>query len=102
MLKKIYQAIKPFIRNYYLMTGLFFVVWMVFFDSNNLISQLKNRNELKQLEKERNFFVEGIKENKALVEDLTNTEDFRAAEKYAREHYLMKRENEEIFLIVRE
>lgn len=99
-MKTFYQKIKPFIRNYYLMAILFFVVWMVFFDSNNMIRQVDSQTELSKLKKERDFFAEEIAKNKALIKDLTNTQDPRALEKYAREHYLMKRENEDIYLIV--
>ncbi len=99
-MKKIIEWLKPLVRNYYLMTALFFVVWMIFFDSNNVISQIRHRRELSELERERDYFVSEIARNKALVEQLTNPRDLKPIEKYAREHYLMKRENEEVFLIV--
>jgi cell division protein DivIC len=102
MFKKIFHFLKPLFRNYYLMVGLAFIVWMVFFDSNNLIVQFQNRRVLKNLVQQKQFYENEIIRNKAMVRDLTNPKDTRALEKYGREKYLMKRPNEEIFLIVKE
>lgn len=84
------------------MTGLVFVVWMIFFDSNNMISQYRNRRDLKELVQQKQFYVTEIAKNKTLVHDLTNPKDKSALEKFAREKYLMKKPNEEIFLIVKD
>jgi cell division protein FtsB len=102
MFKRIIDWLKPLVRNYYLMTGLVFVVWMIFFDSNNMISQFRNRRDLKELVQQKQFYVNEITKNKAMVRDLTNPKDKSALEKFAREKYLMKRPNEEIFLIVKD
>ena len=102
MFKKIINWLKPLVKNYYLMTGLVFVVWMIFFDSNNMISQYRNRHDLKELVQQKQFYVDEITKNKAMVHDLTNLKDKSALEKFAREKYLMKKPNEEIFLIVKD
>lgn len=102
MLKKIYHIIKPVIRNYYLITGIVFAVWMIFFDSNNIITQYRNRRELKQLMQEKDRYESEIARNKAIVQKLTDPADKRALEKFARENYHMKRPNEEIFLIIKD
>jgi cell division protein FtsB len=102
MFKKIFRFLKPVVRNYYLMTALAFIVWIIFFDSNNVISEYRNHNELKGLVQQKQYLESEIAKNKAMVHNLTNPKDLRAVEKFAREKYLMKRENEEIFLIVNE
>jgi cell division protein DivIC len=102
MLKKILHLVKRFLRNYYLPTLLFFVVWMLFFDSNNAMNQLNNRAELMQLLQEKEYYESEIAKNKAMVQSLTNPKDTRALEKFGREKYLMKKPNEEIFLIIHE
>jgi cell division protein DivIC len=102
MFKKIIHYLKPLVRNYYLMTGLFFVVWMIFFDSNNILTQRKNQKILKELVQQKEYLERGIASNKAMVRQLTNPKDQRALEKFARENYLLKRPNEDIFLIVKE
>jgi cell division protein DivIC len=102
MFKKIIIFLKPFVRNYYLMTAIVFIVWMVFFDSNNVITQLSNRRVLKDLMQKKRYYESEIAQNKMLVKQLTNQKDLRPIEKYAREHYLLKRPDEDIFLIIRE
>jgi len=102
MLKKILHLLKRFVRNYYLLTGVAFAVWMLFFDSNNMISQVRNRSELKALLQEKKYYQDETSKNKAMVQAITNPKDKSAVEKWGREKYLMKKPNEEIFLIIHE
>jgi cell division protein FtsB len=72
----------------------------MFFDRHDIISQVKLRKELKKLEEEKEFYLREIaKDSKNLNELLTNP---KTLEKFAREKYLMKKENEDIFVIVKE
>lgn len=80
--------------------GAFFVGWMIFFDTNSCISISKHRKELKEIRKERDYYTEGIKKNKELL-NLYKT-DRKALEKLAREKYLMKKDNEDVYLVVYE
>jgi cell division protein DivIC len=96
MLKKL----PPALRNFYIVTGLCFFVWMLFLDSNDLISRLKMSNKLRSLENEKEFYQEKIAEvEKDRKELMTNKE---LLEKFAREKYLMKKETEDIFIIQEE
>ena len=76
-----------------------FVVYISFFDSNNLLRQKDLLQELKKVEKERQYYLQEIKENQTTTNELLNNIDL--LEKYAREKYLMKRDDEDIFLIIR-
>jgi cell division protein FtsB len=100
MIKKIFKKIFSVLRNYYVLTIAFFIVWMVFFDTNNLLSQYDNKQELKELMLQKKYYLDEINKNKETTKDLTT--DLIHLEKYAREKYLMKRDNEEIYLIVRD
>lgn len=96
MLKKF----SPYFRNFYLVTGVSFLVWMTFLDSNDLISRVRMNSRLNALEDEKEYYLEMIKEvEKDRTELMTNKE---LLEKFAREKYLMKRENEDVFVIVEE
>lgn len=90
----------PYLKNKYLLTGLFFVVWVVFFDRNDLFSQYSYRQQLKKLENDKTYYLKEIEANKLVMDELMS--DPEHLEKYARERYLMKKENEDIFLIVEE
>lgn len=96
MLKKL----PPALRNFYIVTGLCFFAWMLFLDSNDLISRLKMSNKIRSLENEKEFYQEKIAEvEKDRKELMTNKE---LLEKFAREKYLMKKETEDIFIIQEE
>jgi cell division protein FtsB len=73
---------------------------MMFFDKNNVIQQIEMRQKLHQLENDKKYYTEEIiKDRQASEELLTSPE---ALEKLGREEYLMKRDSEDVFLIVRE
>lgn len=100
LLKKIQQYIPGYLKNRYVLTLLLFLVWMLFFDSNDIISQVKLRMELNRLEKQQVFYRTKIKEIKASKEELLN--DKATLEKFAREKYWMKKDDEDLFIVVPE
>ena len=87
-------------KNFYFIAGMLFLFWMLFLDTNDLYTQFKLRSQLKTLENEKEFYEEKIKEvEKERQQLLTDSE---ALEKFAREKYLMKKESEELFVVVQE
>ncbi|MDD2346265.1 MAG: septum formation initiator family protein [Bacteroidales bacterium] len=88
-----------YLKNKYIIALLIFLGYMLFIDSNNFIRQYNMLHELNKVEKEREYYLNEIQENKSTTEDLLN--DIEMLERYAREKFLMKREEEDIFLIVR-
>ncbi len=93
MLKKL----PPAFRNFYVVTGVLFLVWLTFLDSNDLISRFSMSSKLRSLENEKEYYQEKIREvEKDRKELMTNKE---LLEKFAREKYLMKKESEDVFII---
>jgi len=87
-------------RNKYFVVSVAFVVWMVFFDKNDLFSQYQYHSQLTKLKHERDFYQkETDKVHQELNELTTNKE---MLEKFAREKYLMKKDNEDVFVIVKD
>ena len=87
-------------RNKYFLCSLAFVVWMIFFDKNDLLSQYQYHQEVTRLKKERDFY---LKETARVSRDLDElTSNPQKLEKFAREKYLMKKDNEDVFVIVKE
>ena len=74
-----------------------FVVWMMFFDRNDMFTQIERKSELNELKQSKQYFEKQIAENRKFSKDLQFNAS--AIEKYARERYLMKRENEDLFII---
>jgi cell division protein DivIC len=87
------------LKNKYLVALIVFFVYMLFIDSNNLIRQYNMLHELSKVDKEREYYLKEIQENKSTTEELLNNPDM--LERYAREKFLMKRPDEDIFLIIR-
>lgn len=83
--------------NKYFIAFLVFAVIMLFVDHNNLFEQMARRQELKELEAKKKYYGEEIEKSKKQLSDLSN--DPSAIEKYAREKFYMKRDNEDIFLV---
>jgi cell division protein FtsB len=95
-----FQRLPFFLKNKYFYTILAFLVWMLFFDKNNFIYQAKLSSNLKDLNNEKEYYLNEIELNNAATNELiTNT---TTLEKFAREKYLMKRDNEDIYIIVDE
>lgn len=94
------QSILPYLKNKYVITVLVFFIWLLFFDNNDLIRQYNREQQLQELKEERNFYKERIEETRAELKALTS--DPEKLERFARERYLMKKKNEEIFVIVDE
>lgn len=76
------------------------MVWMIFFDQDRLIYQFKMRKTLYQLQKQQEYYQQEILKNRKLHQALTTDTAFM--EKHAREKYLLKKDNEVIYLIVEE
>ena len=95
-----FKKLPPVFRNFYVMTGLCFLLWMTFLDSNDLISRFSLGSKLRTLEDEKVYYQDKIAEvEKDRKELLTNRE---LLEKFAREKYLMRKETEDVFVIQEE
>jgi cell division protein FtsB len=91
------QLFPPFLRNKYLVTLSLFAIWMLFFDKNDFFTQLQRKKDLAEIEESKSYFAQKIDESKKFSRDMQN--NAAAVEKFAREKYHMKRENEDLFLI---
>ena len=86
-------------RNKYFLSALAFMVWMMFFDKNDMLSQYEFRTEVNKLQVEKDFYEQEIAHVKKDLDELTT--DLNTAEKFAREKYFMKKDNEDVFVIVK-
>lgn len=91
--------IPPFVYNKYLLATLCFIGWMLFFDKNDVFTQRQRTKELQALEQSRTYYKNEIAAERKFSDELK--QDPAAIEKFAREHYKMKRRGEDLFLIER-
>ena len=96
MLKKI----PSWLKNKYAITSLVFAVWILFFDQNNILTQAGYRSELNTLLTDSDFYKQEIETTSRMLQELSTNP--KSLEKFARENYLMKKENEEVFVFVQE
>ena len=85
-------------RNKYILTVILFFVWILLFDSNNLIARFKDLRELHKLKKEREYYIKHVEVDKHKLHEL-KTDDHNL-EKFAREQYHMKKPDEDLYIIL--
>ena len=85
-----------FISNKYLLILILFLIWMFFFDTNSFFIHNELNHDVNALEDNKEFYKEEIKRDKVFIEKM---KDSNEVEKFAREEYFLKKENEEIFII---
>ena len=83
-------------RHKYLITIVAFLVMIVFLDENSLIQRAKHRQEINALTSEIEKYRKQFEEDTQTLKELTDNPE--ALEKVAREKYLMKKPNEDIFI----
>ena len=83
-------------RNIYLIITLIFIFWMFFLDTNSWLRQIELQKDINLLKSKKKFYSAKITSDK---EHLKNLKNLDSLEKYARENFYMKRENEDIFII---
>jgi cell division protein FtsB len=92
------MKILRFFKNKYLTATLLLVVWICFFDRNDLISEIKLIGKIKHLKAEKKYYEQ---QTDVATEDLKELQTNPAnLEKFAREKYLMKKDNEDVYVIV--
>jgi len=94
------KKIPPLLKNRYTAVVLLFITYISFFDAHDLISQIEIKMELKEISEEIDFLDRDTESAKRQIKELTS--DKEELEKFAREQYRMKRENEEIFVLLKE
>lgn len=92
------KPIWKILLNKYVLGVIIFLAWITFFDENNLIQQSKKRNELNKMLEKKAYYETEIKKNEEATDELLYDRD--QLEAYGREKYLMKRDNEDIYLII--
>ncbi len=94
------KLILKWLKNKFVLAAIIFTVWISFLDENNLLERFQNLRELKQLKADREYYQEKIEEDTKRLNELKTDND--NLEKFAREQYLMKKDNEDVFVIVEE
>jgi cell division protein DivIC len=95
-----WQKLPTWVKSFYFLVGLGFLFWMFFFDAEDLVTQYKLRDKLRCLAEEQSYYLAQIEKLQQDRKELANHEDL--LEKFAREKYFMKKETEDLYVIVSE
>ena len=96
--KDLLDKIPTPLKNRYVLCAIALLTWITFFDSFDLFTTVKNQQLLSKMEEQKEWYQEQIIETRADLHQLNS--DGAMLEKFARERYLMKRDVEDIFVLV--
>jgi len=92
------RKILKYIGNFYVLSTLLFLFWVIFIDSNNLILHSRLTKKLWDLEKQKEYYQEKKHQIQSEREELLSNDEL--LEKFARERYLMKKPTEDLYVVV--
>lgn len=87
------------LKNKFFLVTIAFIAWLLFLDKNDLYSQYTKHNQVVELQKQRNFLLKQTTQVSKDLDELNSNP--QKLEKFAREKYLMKKDNEDIFVVIR-
>lgn len=94
-MKKLFEIV----RNKYLLTTIGIIVWLLFFDKNDVFSQMELMGRLNKLRADKTYYLAEINNNRKAIEELKTNK--KSLERFAREKYLMKRDDEDVYVFVK-
>ena len=94
------EKIPPILRNKFLWLFVLYFLYLLFINQNSLISQVRLALRLRDLEKEEQYYRKEIQQVESDMKELFSGVD--EMEKFAREHYWMKRDSEDVYIFMEE
>ena len=96
-IRNIINKIPTPLKNKYILTLVFFAFWIIFIDDYNLIKQHQLQKNVDALEDQKEYYISEINKDSTELYHLQNTKEEQ--ERFAREKFLMKKDNEDVFII---
>ncbi|MCI5982731.1 MAG: septum formation initiator family protein [Marinilabiliaceae bacterium] len=95
--KDLRETLATLVRNPYVVSVLIFLLWMTFIDDDNLITSHRYSQKIEELSEEKESLLNGIEQDRREMKELKSNSE--TLEKFAREKYFMKKDDEVIFII---
>jgi len=92
------MIILKILKNKYFLVMIGLVVWLLYFDKNDVFTQFELVTKCNKLNTEKEYYIAEIEKNNMEIVELQNNK--KSLETFAREKYLMKRDNEDVFVFV--
>ena len=93
----IWDRIPPIFKNKFAIAAVAFLTYLMFFDSVDIPTQVRLHRHLNQLCKQTEYLEKMIEKDR--VEYAATLTTMEKMETYAREEYMMKRPEEDLFII---
>lgn len=94
------SGIFKIISNKFVIGLVLFLAWIIFFDENSIVAHTESKQQLHDLQEQKEYYQERITSDKQKLEDLSKGKD--ELEKFAREQYYMSKPDEDVFIVVEE
>lgn len=94
------DKIPEWLKNKYAIALIVFFIWMLFFDRYSIINRFRIASDLQDLKEQESYYNSSIEADSIALKALDK--DHSRLEEFAREKYLMKKDNEDIYLIIDE
>ena len=98
-IKDLYQKLPKWVRNGYLISAIIFLIWICFFDTNSILTNIERERKINQLKTDVEYYKEEIQKDKDIIAVIAQDSLTAELEKYFREQLLLSKKNEEIFII---
>ena len=85
------------VKNKYFLVTIFFVIWVLFIDTNNLIRWYSDMKDVAAQERQKRYYKEAIRQTDEQLKELDSNLD--SLEKFAREQYYFHKADEELFIV---
>lgn len=95
-MQKTYKIL-AYLKNKYIIAVLVFLVLIIFYDRNDIFVQLDRAKQVNALHQSKAFYEQEIEKTNKELNALESSDN--AVQRYAREHFFMKKDNEEIFIV---
>jgi len=92
------MTVLKILKNKYFLTIVALVTWLLFFDRNDVFTQYDLIKKCEKLDKEKQYYISEIENNRRNLTELRTNK--KSLETFAREKYLMKKENEDVYVFV--
>ncbi len=88
------------VSNKWIIAVLLFLIWIIFGDENSIVSHTESKQQLHDLQQQKEYYKERITSDKQKLEDLSRGKE--ELEKFAREQYYMSKPDEDVFIVIEE
>tara|TARA_B100000123_G_scaffold266343_1_gene238426 strand:+ start:265 stop:579 length:315 start_codon:yes stop_codon:yes gene_type:complete len=96
-IKYLFKLVPKPLNNIYVSSTIFFIFWILLIDDYSLLKQRKIQKKIDELTEQKKFYISEIKKDSVELIDLKTKKSKQ--EKFAREKFLMKKDNEDIYII---